>query len=167
MSNTTLARIFGNLFNNDGQVRRTADGRNMLQAAKDVGATVEYPEGHGMSPIVYVFTDGSAVVELDGGWDFRAEGCTAHCWDGIGCDCADRAAQTARDAAVQQADDLIAQSIANDEIAHAEWTDDLADELATRSDDWTTNGDVLEFWGGDDDGNDWRVHLAKPATGEG
>lgn len=166
MSNTTLARIFGNLFNNDGQVRRTTDGRSMLQAAKDVGATVEYPEGHGMSPIVYVFTDGSAVIELDGGWDFRAEGCTAHCWDGVGCDCADRAAQAARDTSVQEADDLIARSIEHDEIVSAKWTDELADELSTRSDDWTTNGDVLEFWG-EDSGDDWRVHLVKTPADEG
>ncbi len=167
MSNTTLARIFGNLFDNDGQVRRTADGRNMLQAAKDVGATVEYPEGRGLSPIVYVFTDGSAVVELDGGWDFRAEGCTAHCWDGVGCDCADRAAQTARDAAAQEADDLIDRSIEHDEIVSAKWTQELEDELLTRCDAHAETGETCAFWGDDAIGGDWLVHLDKSATDEG
>lgn len=163
----TTAQNLADLFDNDGQVRTTDDGRNMLQAARDLGASVSYPNGRGTSPIVYVFDDGSAIVEEDGGWDFRAKGCAAHCWDGIGCDCAERAAQTARDEAVQEANDLIGQSIEHDEIAHGEWTDALADELAAQSDDWTTNGDVIEFWGSDDDGNDWRVHLGKPSSGEG
>lgn len=163
MSTTTQAQKLADLFDNDGQTRATKDGRNMLQAAKDLGASIEYPEGRGMSPIVYVFEDGSAVVELDGGWDFRAEGCTAHCWDGIGCDCADRAAQAACETVRAQADDLIARSIRHDQITHAEWARELEDELLTRAEDSVDNGEVYEVWG-EADGDDWRVHLDKPTS---
>lgn len=83
------ARVFGDLFQQDGQVRRTADGRNMLQAAIDAGLIVVYPKGRGQSPIVYEFEDESAIVEEDGGWDYRAEECAEHCWDGNGCHCGD------------------------------------------------------------------------------
>ena len=84
------AQNLADLFNNDGQTRRTEDDRNMLQAAKDLGAVVKYPNGRGVSPIVYLFDDGSAIVEEDGGWDFHAEGCDAHCWAGCGCRCDER-----------------------------------------------------------------------------
>jgi len=84
----TTAQELAVLFANDGQVRRTADGRKMLEAARDLGAAVEYPNGHGQAPVVYVFDDESAVVEEDGGWDYRAEGCEATCWAGVGCQCA-------------------------------------------------------------------------------
>lgn len=87
----TTAQNLADLFDNNGQVRLTDDDRNMLQAARDLGASVEYPNGRGTSPIVYVFDDGAAIVEEDGGWDFRADGCKATCWEGVGCRCAERA----------------------------------------------------------------------------
>lgn len=90
--NKTTAQVFGDILGNDGQNFRAADGRRTIEVARDLGASVQYPAGRGLAPIVYLFDDGSAVVELDGGWDFRAAGCEAHCWDGIGCDCAERAA---------------------------------------------------------------------------
>jgi hypothetical protein len=88
----TTARELAALFGDNGQTRHTADGRNMLEVARDLGAAVEYPNGHGhghgQAPLVYVFDDGSAVVEMDGGWDYRAEGCETTCWAGVGCQCA-------------------------------------------------------------------------------
>ena len=39
----------------------------------------------------------------------------------------------------------------------------LADELSSRADDWTEyptdGGLVREYWGTDDDGDNWRIHL--------
>jgi len=55
--------------------------------------------------------------------------------------------------------ELIAQSIEHDQIAHADWTDTLADDLEAAADDSVRNGEVTEFWGETDDGDDWRVHL--------
>jgi len=48
--------------------------------------------------VVYAFADGSAIVEHGDCWDYRADGCTAYCMAGEGCDCADRAADAERGA---------------------------------------------------------------------
>lgn len=84
----TKAQKFAALFSNNGQARRTDGGRIMLDVAHDLDAEVLYPSGQGRSPVVYLFDDGSAVVEEDGGWDYRAKDCHAHCWAGVGCQCA-------------------------------------------------------------------------------
>lgn len=161
MSNTTLAQIVGAMFGDDGQVFETPSGRKLSEVCEQRGAKVERPNGRGVDPVVYVFVDGSAIVETTDAWDFRAEGCTAHCWDGIGCNCHNKAAQASRDAVDQEADDLINRSAKHDQIVTAKWADDLEGELLIRCDDWVENGDVLEFWGEDGNG-DWRVHLVKP-----
>jgi hypothetical protein len=54
---------------------------------------------------------------------------------------------------------LIATSVVQNCIAHAEWAPDLADVLAVLSSDSAENGSEHEFWGTDDDGDEWRVHL--------
>lgn len=35
----------------------------------------------------------------------------------------------------------------------------IAADLAALCDDSVENGDVIEYWGTDDDGDEWRVHL--------
>lgn len=60
-----------------------------------------------------------------------------------------------------KAGDLIARSVAYGEIAHAPYGDNLAAELSALSDDSVeANDGVCEFWGRDEDGQDWRVHLS-------
>lgn len=61
--------------------------------------------------------------------------------------------------------DLIARSIEHDEIARAEWTQALEDDLIAPvgggREDHAENGDVVEFWGTTDAGEEWRVHLRR------
>ena len=62
--------------------------------------------------------------------------------------------------------DLIARSISHTEITHAEWTEQRAADLLAESDDSVENADqnVIEYWGTDEDGNEWRVHLDTEGT---
>jgi hypothetical protein len=60
---------------------------------------------------------------------------------------------------------LIARSVSHNEIVTAEWSHDLETDLLCESDDSVENGDVYEFWGCDDDGNEWRVHLSDVEAG--
>ena len=58
----------------------------------------------------------------------------------------------------------ITRSICHDEIVHVSMTVELVDELTDMAEDWTEtmdeNGEPLtEFWGEDEDGNTWRVHV--------
>jgi len=53
------------------------------------------------------------------------------------------------------ANDLIRDSAQHSEIVHADYDDDLAEELSLRSDNGgTRTGDETEYWG-----SNWRVHL--------
>lgn len=54
---------------------------------------------------------------------------------------------------------LIARSISHDEIVHAPFTPETAEDLGLSADESVENGDVVEYWGVDDDGQPWRVHL--------
>ena len=54
---------------------------------------------------------------------------------------------------------LIARSISHNEIAHAKFDAETAAELASLAEDSVENGAVIEYWGTDDDGDEWRVHL--------
>ncbi len=46
------------------------------------------------------------------------------------------------------------------DVRMAMGADVIADDLSARSDNGgTANGDVIEYWGTDDDGDEWRVHL--------
>ena len=58
-----------------------------------------------------------------------------------------------------KAKELIKRSISHDEIAHGKYDAETAAELAALSDDSVENGAVIEYWGTDDDGAEWRVHL--------
>ena len=54
---------------------------------------------------------------------------------------------------------LIKRSISHNEIAHGKWDAETAAELASLAEDSVENGAVIEYWGTDDDGAEWRVHL--------
>ena len=54
---------------------------------------------------------------------------------------------------------LIADSIHHDHITHAPATLDLVADLTEACDDSVQNGDTLELWGTNNDGDEWRVHL--------
>lgn len=55
--------------------------------------------------------------------------------------------------------DAIAQSITRDATITLDDAPGLRDELLGRSDDNAQTDGVAEYWGTDDDGNDWRVHV--------
>jgi hypothetical protein len=55
--------------------------------------------------------------------------------------------------------DLIQRSIAYNEIAHADHSDDLALDLLIACDDWVASSTVSEYWGTTENGEEWRVHL--------
>lgn len=58
----------------------------------------------------------------------------------------------------------IAQSIATNSIVHMEGDADVIDALAAYCDDSAERANVLEYWGTDDDGNDWRIHVVAAST---
>lgn len=66
--------------------------------------------------------------------------------------------------------DLIRRSETHDEIAHADWTPELARALAAECDDSCDLGSEIQYWADapDSDGNDgkmaWRVHLHGAVT---
>lgn len=79
---------------------------------------------------------------------------------------AQRAAEIRRVEAEHSARGLVVESQRHDCIAHGVWSKDLEDAmLAHGVEDYVTNGDIVEFWGADGNG-DWRVHLDKPETAE-
>ena len=57
--------------------------------------------------------------------------------------------------------DLIARSTRTTTIVHAAYDADLAAELELECDDSADTPDVSEYWGTDEDGEEWRVHLDK------
>ena len=59
------------------------------------------------------------------------------------------------------AEELISESITHTTIANAAYTPELAASLRALSDDSVETASVLEYWGTDDDGNAWRVHLER------
>lgn len=61
--------------------------------------------------------------------------------------------------ATNDAKNLIDQSINHDCIAHAPHSAELHDALLVLCGDYVENLPTVEFWGEDDDGNEWRVHL--------
>ena len=78
----------------DGRRYTSAEGQGLDEALRAAGAKVtrpkvgEHPYTHGDgAAVLYTFDDGSAVVDLGDAWDLRAAGCSACCWDGIGCRC--------------------------------------------------------------------------------
>lgn len=57
------------------------------------------------------------------------------------------------------AKELIARSITYNEIAHGTYDEETAWDLEAWSEESVENGDTAEYWGVDDDGAEWRVHL--------
>jgi hypothetical protein len=58
------------------------------------------------------------------------------------------------------AQELIDRSISHNEITHAEFAADIAEELAAASENGGTRNDsVTEYWGITESGDEWRVHL--------
>lgn len=54
----------------------------------------------------------------------------------------------------------IRESQREDRIVHLEYVDgSVYDELAAVCDDCAENGDITEFWGGEDDNGTWRIHV--------
>ncbi len=55
----------------------------------------------------------------------------------------------------------IARSISHNEIVTVDYDVTLADMLSAESDDSVVNSAyrVTEYWGTDEDGNEWRVHM--------
>ena len=60
------------------------------------------------------------------------------------------------------AQQAIDDSISQNRIVHIdEPTQEDLDCLMVESDDSVENGPVTEYWGRDEDSNDWRVHVAR------
>ena len=59
--------------------------------------------------------------------------------------------------------EAIARSISHTEITHvstAQYSDGMIGELEAECEDWVKGNDEIEYWGTDDDGNEWRVHVS-------
>jgi len=88
----TMAEKFAGLFDNDGQVFETTDGRWLDDVAEEMGAAAHYGrsewdederdyiryevyrgEYFAGDPIRYEFPDGSVVVHHGDGWDFEGD----------------------------------------------------------------------------------------------
>lgn len=61
----------------------------------------------------------------------------------------------------------ILRSIIHNEIVHVDESDIDLDVLRSERDDEVENGDVIEFWGTDAEGNEWRVHVKADAADAG
>ena len=61
--------------------------------------------------------------------------------------------------------DAINRSVRHNEIAHLRAGGDFDEDFDPRAalldlcDDHADNGEIIEFWGTDSDGDEWRVHL--------
>ncbi len=55
----------------------------------------------------------------------------------------------------------IARSITHNEIVTLDYSDGARDSLSSRCDDSVDVGRGVEFWGRDDEGSSWRVHLQR------
>ncbi len=55
----------------------------------------------------------------------------------------------------------IERSITHDEIVTIDYSDEAEAELGVECDNSVRNGPVVEFWGRDQDGDAWRVHLRR------
>lgn len=58
------------------------------------------------------------------------------------------------------AQEAIARSISHNEIVHVDYDLGTAEDLMVLCEDHTTGNDEEEYWGVDDDGATWRVHMA-------
>lgn len=62
--------------------------------------------------------------------------------------------------AAQRVRDAIARSVSHTEIVHLDYGSEELSILMAECDDYTdANDGVVEFWGTDGDGDEWRVHM--------
>ncbi len=59
----------------------------------------------------------------------------------------------------QEVHAAIDRSKTHNEIVHLPWSEGAERMLASECDDEVHASTVVEFWGADCDGNEWRVHL--------
>lgn len=59
------------------------------------------------------------------------------------------------------AEKLIQRSISHTEIVYAPYSAELAAELAAACEDSADADRAIEYWGTTEDGDEWRVHLAR------
>ena len=57
------------------------------------------------------------------------------------------------------AEQAIQRSISHNEIVHIAHDSEAVEALTVRCDDHVEANEEHEFWGTDDDGNEWRVHV--------
>lgn len=55
----------------------------------------------------------------------------------------------------------IKRSVSHSEIVSLEWTADLEAALLAECEDSVATSDRVEAWGTTEDGDEWRVHLAR------
>ena len=88
------ARDVASELEDDGDARATGERvrhmgfRSLLEYLESQGARCSR---HTSDQDVMSWSDGSAIVVISGAWDVRPEGCDEGCWEGVGCDCAQRA----------------------------------------------------------------------------
>jgi hypothetical protein len=61
--------------------------------------------------------------------------------------------------------DAIDRSISHTEIVTIDYDSDAASDLSAASDDSVEANGLTEYWGTDDDGNEWRVHMRDEVRG--
>ena len=66
------------------------------------------------------------------------------------------------------ASQAIARSVSHNEIVTIEFNTYTEHDLLAACEDWTGNPTArrTEFWGTDNDGNEWRVHMRAEPEGE-
>ncbi len=82
----TIAEEIATRFENDGSIFENEAGEKIAEVCMEESDQLQ-AEKQGEA-LIWVFDDNSAIVEINGVWDVRADGCTAHCWAGAGCSCA-------------------------------------------------------------------------------
>ncbi len=93
----TTAHEIAARFRDDGECYSLDDGAMLLDVCRDAAKSIEHADGGHTT--IYVFADGSAIVDCVSAWDVRAEGCTGHCWEGGGCECGAQQEQDVKRAA--------------------------------------------------------------------
>lgn len=68
---------------------------------------------------------------------------------------------------ITAAAEAIAESVRHTIIVTVDDAPGLREDLLFRCDDDIENGSEHEFWGQDDEGNDWRVHVRIAGRGAG
>jgi hypothetical protein len=59
----------------------------------------------------------------------------------------------------QAVSDAIARSVSRNEIVYLDHSDAAEEYLSAECEDRAEGAELVEFWGIDCDGNEWRVHL--------